>query len=456
VVFLLILYRMDENHLGLFYFLVTLWNVLNVAIDFGGEQIATRETAKAPEREASILRDYVLCKTILAGLGAVVFVAVVWRWVDDPVHQRAFYYSLLVVPGLLFASFAVVFRVRHRMVWAAFAWIIAELVFLAIAVTALLTIEDDRRCFTALAIAVAVRLFLGGFGIFWFARRTANRPALRGARGDGPLGFFRNSWTQGIAGLSGILYFYIDTIMLKMMVGNDEVGLYNAAYRLLNFFVLAAGIIALTALPILSRAKSRERLQSVFRAVLSAMLLLAIPAASVGFALAAEMLTFLYREKMAIYHVSVPTLKILLVAGAFTYVGSLASLTLIAVRKQVMWTAVALAGLTFNISVNIVLIPRHGHVGAAWATLGTEALVSILCCGLLWRRRGITVSAHWLARAIPLGVATFFLAGALRDLWFPLAAGVAVGAFFGGVWVLRLWPRTLFGSALWEVPEEEA
>ena len=47
VVLLLLVYRMPEGDVGLYYFLVNLWNILNVLIDFGGDPIATRDLSDA-------------------------------------------------------------------------------------------------------------------------------------------------------------------------------------------------------------------------------------------------------------------------------------------------------------------------------------------------------------------------------------------------------------------------
>jgi len=38
-----------------------------------------------------------------------------------------------------------------------------------------------------------------------------------------------------------------------------------------------------------------------------------------------------------------------------------------------------------NIGMNIVLIPNFGGLGAAWATIGTEAVLSVALVFGLWK-----------------------------------------------------------------------
>jgi O-antigen/teichoic acid export membrane protein len=72
---------------------------------------------------------------------------------------------------------------------------------------------------------------------------------------------------------------------------------------------------------------------------------------------------------------AVDSLRILSLAVFPIWLLVLAEHTLIAMERQtaLVWTAVG--GLVLNVSLNLVLIPRLGQEGAAWATVLTECVV---------------------------------------------------------------------------------
>ncbi len=446
VVLLLLVHRMPEEDVGLYYFLVNLWNILNILVDFGGEPIATREIAGNPGAEGGILRDFLVTKAFLAGLGLVVFCTVVWTLIEASPYRTSFLLTLLVLPGFYFGSFSVVFRVRHTMRWPALALLIGHTLFLLGSLAGLLLLEADADRFRALALAFSIGTCTGGLLIFLMARRGL--PTLK--RGRGAVWFLKQAFPQGVAALAGILYFYVDTLMLKAMQGDAETGYYNSAYRLLNFFIYAAGIISISVMPVLARAlkDNERRLQEVFRETLSLLLLLAIPTCAGGLALTPELMGFLYGEKMTVYQVAVPTLRILLVAGIFTFAGALASITLVTLKRQGLWMGVALTGLGVNVGMNLWLIPELGHVGAAWATLATEGLVTCLCLLFLWRVRRLTAGGTWFLRVSLLGVVVFAVGLVVRPLPFPVAVLACFLVSLVGAGCLRVGPRRLFRMAL--------
>lgn len=445
-VLLLLIHRMPEADVGLYYFLVNLWNILNVLVDFGGDPIATREIAREPQSEGGIFRDFLRAKAILAGLGLVLFTATVAALVGNADRRVSCLLTAIVLPGLYLGSFSVLFRVRHAMRWPALALAVGHAVFFVGSLAGLLLLDGAEARFRALALSFAAGTLLGGTLIYLMGRRRL--PAAAGGRGAAR--FLAVCWPQGVAALAGILYFYVDTLMLKAMAGNAEAGYYNAAYRLLNFFIYAAGVISISVMPVLARELPRDpaRFARVYRDTLTLLLLLATPIAAAGLALAPELMTFLYGDRMATYQVAVPTLRILLVAGVCTFGGALASTTLVAARRQRAWTVVALLGLGLNVALNLWAIPRFGHRGAAWATLATEALVVVLCLVLVRRHLGVGPDPWPLVRILLLSAGVYETGSLLATSAFPVAAAGCFLVWVIGAALLRVFPRQLFRMAL--------
>ncbi len=69
-------------------------------------------------------------------------------------------------------------------------------------------------------------------------------------------GFWKSTMREAIPyGLSGIfvmIYYWIDSIMLSAMVGNEVVGYYNAAYRIIAIFLSFHTLFILSIFPVMA------------------------------------------------------------------------------------------------------------------------------------------------------------------------------------------------------------
>jgi O-antigen/teichoic acid export membrane protein len=133
--------------------------------------------------------------------------------------------------------------------------------------------------------------------------------------------------------------------------------------------------------------------------------------------------------------------------SAFSYV---AGDLVIVLRLQRRYIQYAIAGLVVNVTLNVVLIPTHGFIAAAWVGLFTEALV----IGLALRAALTTIDQRLRLERIGriVGVSGAGAAAALiaRDAGLPL---VPIGAAWMvatacGWLVLRPWSITELRSLL--------
>jgi len=86
------------------------------------------------------------------------------------------------------------------------------------------------------------------------------------------------------------------------------------------------------------------------------------------------------------YQMSVVVLRWLLAALFFAYIQHLVGFTLISRNGQLDLLYIGIAALVVNISLNFLLIPRYGLVGAAVVTVITEAVGTILMTIRLWKQ----------------------------------------------------------------------
>ena len=56
----------------------------------------------------------------------------------------------------------------------------------------------------------------------------------------------------GITGIFTMIYFWIDSVILSIMAGNEVVGWYNAAYRLIFIFISLYSVYMVSIFPVMS------------------------------------------------------------------------------------------------------------------------------------------------------------------------------------------------------------
>ncbi|MGZ7068412.1 MAG: flippase, partial [Methanobacterium sp.] len=85
----------------------------------------------------------------------------------------------------------------------------------------------------------------------------------------------------GITNIFGSIYYWIDTVMLSIMVGNEVVGWYNAAYRLMFVFLSIYSVYMSSMFPVMSKfyGTSEKFLKLSYERSFKYLLLISIPIA---------------------------------------------------------------------------------------------------------------------------------------------------------------------------------
>lgn len=194
--------------------------------------------------------------------------------------------------------------------------------------------------------------------------------------------FKSNLWKESLTkalplGFSSIMiqvYYNIDTVMLGFMKGDEAVGFYNAAYKIVLLLIGLAGITVMVFLPIVSRMyeESKENLLRYLRYLSKITIFWGIPVAVGGMILSEKIIKVFYGEY---YNSSVLPLQIL-IWSVFTVFSNIPfALILLVSEKGKEYMYSVTAGAIVNISLNLFLIPRFNLTGASIATLISEFIV---------------------------------------------------------------------------------
>lgn len=185
----------------------------------------------------------------------------------------------------------------------------------------------------------------------------------------------KESLPMGIAVVVAFLYFKTDTIMLSMMQSSSEVGIYNAAYKVIENITFFPSMLIGLVFPLTSRYifTDREKFQNISDKTFKVLLVLIIPIVIGALFLADGIIRLIGGGGFA---ESANVLRIIIFSLAFIFFGSFFNNVLLAgnLQKKLMMSLGICA--IFNISLNSYLIPHYSYLGASYTSVLTEMLVA--------------------------------------------------------------------------------
>lgn len=291
------------------------------------------------------------------------------------------------------------------------------------------------------ATSVVVNVAAAGLLVSLAVRLGALPPASQPADAAHP-GIFgshrallREGWPLFVNQLLNGLFFKLDSLLLPGLASPRAAGVYASAYKVVEGQGVISSSLTLALFPHLARRAdgATESLALAYRVSLRTLLQVAVPLAA-GTALLAEPIMGLvggsdYMPEAAF------ALAALIWYLPFSFANGLMQYVLIAVGRQRFLTGAFLAAVAFNLSANLLLIPRFGYLGAAWTTVASELVllvpfhvaVSRSVPGVSLPREGLAAVLAALLMAPPVWW--------LRDAVHP-GAGILVGLV---VYPLALW-----------------
>ena len=190
-------------------------------------------------------------------------------------------------------------------------------------------------------------------------------------------------WPIAIAIVFNVMYLKGDVLFLTFFENQTNVGLYGAAYRVIDILTQLAMMIMGIMLPLLTYSWSRgekkdfhERLELGF----NTMMLFALPVTAGVMIKATPIITLIAGADFA-YAGNILTILAIAVFGV--YLGAVFGHTAVAInkQKQVLW--VYLSNAIITLIGYFLFIPRYGLAGAAWMTVFSELYTSTMLYAMI-------------------------------------------------------------------------
>lgn len=203
----------------------------------------------------------------------------------------------------------------------------------------------------------------------------------------------KKAWPFAITGISINLYLYIDSIILSLFQGQEAVGFYNAAYRLIVVLLFIPIIFNNALFPLMSQyfISSKESLNYTFDKLFKIMILIGFPLATGTVIISNQLIILIYGTQ---YVGAVIVLQILIWSTFLIFARSPFERLLESSDKQLSVTKIFILGAIFNTILNIIVIPQFSYVGAAIITVLTDILVLGLLIFTVKKSNDIIISKN--------------------------------------------------------------
>ena len=192
----------------------------------------------------------------------------------------------------------------------------------------------------------------------------------------------KESWPYMLSGLAIIIYIRIDQIMLREMIGLHELGVFSAALPLSTTWYFIPMIISQSIGPTIAKLKNTdiEVYNKSINRLFSVMWLVTLPLSILIAILSGPIVIFFYGKE---YLASAGVLAIHVFANIPVALGVVHSIWIVNERKNTLSLTKAVIGAISNIILNLLLIPKHGAIGAAYATVLSTALSGVISNSIL-------------------------------------------------------------------------
>lgn len=256
------------------------------------------------------------------------------------------------------------------------------------------------------------------------------------------------SWPLAVTISFNLIYLRADTLILSLIKSQAEVGLYGAAYKIIDVLSSLPFMFAGVILPLLVLAWQKRDLLKFKKILQKSFDILAVAALPLVIGtqfLADDIIVFIAGPD---FIEAGMILRVLILAVAAIFLGNMMSHAVVAIeaQKKVIW--IYLFTSVTALIAYLILIPRFSYFGAAAVTIYSESAIAILSTIFIYRKLHIKVNLLVLGKAtiasLLMGLILWLfpaeLLHSLIGLTSAILAAIISYTFF--LWLLRAFSKT--------------
>ncbi|MBE0471976.1 MAG: flippase [Methyloprofundus sp.] len=366
---------LGPEQFGILSYAISLVALFGVAGHVGLSGLVIRELVKEPENKQVIMGTSFALKGAgyLIGLILVLLVA----FLTEPMNSVEFWVLVIVAFSLVFKPFDVIdfwFQSRLEAKYTAISRTLATVVSSAFQLV--LVFVSANLVMLAAAHLVQATLTVLLLVSFFFIKSKLNIKSWQFSKNKAKE-LFSQGWVVFLGSIFAVIYLKIDQVMLKWLVGAEEVGIYAVAATLSEAWYFVPVAIVASFFPKLIKLKEHDptlfhhRLQQLF----DFLFILALGVAIVVAFLAQPIITIFFGES---YIGAASILVVHIWSAVFVFLRA-GFRNWMFIENMLMFSLITHGiGALVNVALNFWLIPQFGGLGAAYATLLAYATASYI------------------------------------------------------------------------------
>ena len=358
---------------GVLSLALSLTGIFAVFTDFGLSALTTRDVSRNKLLAKKYMGNIFIIKILLAIITFILVILVVYiLGYTQSIKTIVYLITISIIFSSLTGIFNSIFQAFQKMEYISFNIILNSILM----ITGILTVIHYGLGIIALSSVYFISSGLVFIITFIIYSWKFFLPKI-----DIDLNFWKPTMNEasffGLSSIFVVIYFYIDSVMLSVMIGNSAVGIYNAASKLIFVLLFIPGVFVTSIFPLMSQhfESSKNLLKLEYEKSVKYLFALAVFIFVYGFIFADKIILIIYGTE---YNAAILTLQVLIFVVPIIFVTSLFSNILGAMNRQKTITVVAGIIALFNIILNLFLIPKYSYLGASVVTVLTEGLGFIL------------------------------------------------------------------------------
>lgn len=353
---------------GIYSFVFVYVSFFHIITDLGTNTIVTREISQDKKFSSFLLSNTISLRIVLSFF-SISLACLIISIMNYPLTTKFLIYmaSIILIVEALKTTIDIIFEANLKMEYVVISNVLISLSFLIL--TALFVCRGGTL--GHLIIVSLASNLIGLLTAYLFSKKFVKIK----------LSLNFNFWKKiikesiplGIAFFMISIYWRIDVVMLSLMKGNQAVGLYNISFKFIEIGTILSGMIMASIFPILSdKFKSDPQwLKTIYQKSLKYMLIIGIFLALFFVILADKIILYVSGEE---FKESILSMQFLGLIYPVYYPGALIGYMFIVIGKQWVNTIFNTLAVLFNITLNLVLIPKYSFYGSSFATVVTEVV----------------------------------------------------------------------------------